>query len=82
MVNDLDKAEYWYHRCIKFDPERVDCYAFIARLYYDHDRTTRALEFILKTMTLDYPLRAFGNNFYIYQCFVPITAIKILAKVT
>jgi hypothetical protein len=126
FVDDFSKAEYWYQRCTAFDPERVDCPIFLARLYYDykqHSKVPFGLTWIIiwrpdwgsafrvsnhrslgvvgpmptvalcehacvlvcqawdecvKALSSTYPIRAFGNNFYIYDCFTPVEAAKTL----
>jgi hypothetical protein len=41
FVDDFSQAEYWYQRCTAFDPERVDCPIFLARLYYDYKQHSK-----------------------------------------
>jgi hypothetical protein len=79
-MKDFEKAEYWYKRCTELDPERVDCPAFLARLYLDHGRTEAAWDQCVSALSSTYPPRAFGNNFYIYDCFAPIEGAKTLLK--
>jgi hypothetical protein len=122
FVNDFEKAEHWYRQCTSFDPERVDCPIFLARLYTDWGKPAQAWQQCIKALSSNYPvrrklleyhllsclccrplnpgppsdppdprsgvcvslcaggsqIRAFGNNFYIYDCFTPIESVKAI----
>jgi hypothetical protein len=75
-----DKAEYWYKRCVEFDPPRADCPVFLSKLYREQGKVEEAWAVI--SDTLKYPLqqRSFSNNFYVYHCSLPLEASLTLIE--
>jgi len=76
----FEKSEYWYKRCVDFDPPRADCPVFLSKLYRQHGKVEQAWAVV--SDTLKYPLqqRSFSSNFYIYHCSLPLEASLTLIE--
>jgi len=74
------KAEYWYQRCVDFDPARADCPVFLAKLYRQVGLVDRAWEVISRSLAISFEERRFSNNFYIYHCSLPLEASLTLME--
>jgi len=72
ILQEYDKAELWYKKCVEFDVERVDCLVELSKLYSWSGRHVEAYDTALKAATIEFPDRGFSNNFYIYDCVVPL----------
>eukprot|EP00614_Pseudopedinella_elastica_P006442 CAMPEP_0172611392 /NCGR_PEP_ID=MMETSP1068-20121228/31082_1 /TAXON_ID=35684 /ORGANISM="Pseudopedinella elastica, Strain CCMP716" /LENGTH=470 /DNA_ID=CAMNT_0013415351 /DNA_START=208 /DNA_END=1617 /DNA_ORIENTATION=+ len=71
---DFEKSEYWYLRCVAFDPPRADCPVFLSRLYRQNGRAEKAWGIISEAIKFPLQERSFSSNFYIYHCSLPLEA--------
>eukprot|EP00903_Cladosiphon_okamuranus_P016556 g15273.t1 len=79
FIGDKEKAEAAYEACLDYDPARVDCVAFLSRLYLadgDLDAAWRKA----KTALLHRPAAGVLTYFYTYECFVPTQAAIVISK--
>jgi hypothetical protein len=78
FLHDFDKAAYWYERCVAFDPPRADCPTFLAKVYRSNGHVDRAWASLAVVLRSPMQERSFSNNFYIYQCSLPLEAAMTL----
>lgn len=79
-TRNLTQAESWYLSCRDYDPHRVDCPTFLAALYRETRRNNDAWKLLFSTLQTTYSDgdRSFANNFYVYQCALPLEAGLVL----
>lgn len=76
----FEQSEHWYLRCIEFDPPRADCPVFLSKLYRTHGKTEKSWPVISEALKSPPQERRFSNNFYIYQCSLPLEASLTLIE--
>eukprot|EP00696_Hemimastix_kukwesjijk_P007002 gnl/Hemi2/188_TR60_c0_g1_i1.p1 gnl/Hemi2/188_TR60_c0_g1~~gnl/Hemi2/188_TR60_c0_g1_i1.p1 ORF type:complete len:505 (+),score=159.57 gnl/Hemi2/188_TR60_c0_g1_i1:30-1517(+) len=79
LRNQQAEAFKWYDVCIELDPARADPWFYKARNLYDKGQTAAAWEQITKAIVIPYPSRRFANNYFLYQCEIPLMYAKVLS---
>ena len=80
LLQDYPSALTWYGKCIAFDPERVDCKIELSKLHTILGDHRSAYFQALDAALTPYPDRSFSNNFYIYDCIVPLQTSRAVAN--
>ena len=83
--NDPKEAETWYAKCHAYDPTRIDCLLFLASLHRRNKHYHQAYQALLPLLETPFHRgqRAFGHNFYVYDCSLPVeAALAILTIAT
>jgi hypothetical protein len=77
---NFEKSAYWYQRCVDFDPPRADCPTFLSKLYRSHGHVDKAWDSVVGALQSPMQERSFSNNFYIYECSLPLEASLTLIE--
>ncbi|CAM9588914.1 unnamed protein product, partial [Scytosiphon promiscuus] len=71
FIGDAEEARAVYEDCIAYDPTRVDCTAFLSRLFLDNGDLDAAWTTAKAALLHRAPTSRVLNYFYLFECFVP-----------
>ena len=75
ILESKEEAIHWYHACISYDSDRVDCKIELSKLYTFQGKHGAAWEWTKRSLTTREPEKAWTHT-YMYDCVTPLQVAR------